>query len=150
MASRQLTHSLLQRPASTRWSRRAVLGRLGALLASIATAAGCDRQPDDDTWAVLVSAGIVPDGVAAIELGRLYRKLHPDEGSARELQDALAGARVPTTAEGWRRHLASAVAADLTDAHCLELDGWMMTVTEARLLAVASLAEWDRVLPGRR
>ena len=135
---------------SATWSRRAVLGRLGALLASIVTAAGCDRHPDDDAWSVLVSAGIVPDDAAAIELGRLYRKLHPDEGSARDLQGALAGALVPTTVEGWRRHLASAVAADLSGARCLELDGWTMTVTEARLLAVASLAERDRILPGRR
>jgi hypothetical protein len=127
-------------PGSAAWSRRAVFGRLGALLASIATGAGCDRHRDDESWSVLVSAGIVPEDAAAIELGRLYRKLHREERSARDLHAALAGALVPTTAEDWRRHLTSAVAADLASAHCLELDGWMMTVTEARLLAVASLA----------
>jgi hypothetical protein len=131
-------------------SRRAVLGRLGGLLASIATAAGCDRRPDDDAWSALVSTGVVPDDVAAIELGRLYRELHPEEGSARDLQAALAGTLAPTTPEGWRRHLASAMAADLESAYCLELDGWVMTVTEARLLAVASLAARNGSRPGRR
>ena len=113
---------------------------LGSSCALFAACARDDRSAEVETsLRELRGSGLVPQTAAAVRLGRLYRDRHPGEGSANELCRELAGERTPTTAEEWRRLAAQSLARDRELRREVELDGWIVTPTEARLLAVASL-----------
>ena len=133
--------------SSTSWSRRE-LSRLlvgagaACALASPVLLAGCTRahEPVDERAVdALFAAGIVPRHRAATRLGRLYRRRHTDESTISALCTALAGGAPPATADAWRALASRRHALDVENGRSTELDGWTMTPTEARLLALASL-----------
>jgi hypothetical protein len=132
------------------WSRRELLCQgAAASLAVAATAAGCARRDGDGgeisaaSRSALWNAGIVPEGNAAIQLGRRYRHRHPDQHSIGDLCRALGGDPLPVEPGQWRRAAERALRGDLEAGRSIELDGWVVTLTEARLLGLASFGPAD-------
>jgi hypothetical protein len=120
------------------------LRQLAAAILAPATVAGCARREADRardaSREALRRSGIVPEGGDASRLGRLYLRQHRGDSGLADLDRALGGgAAPPATPEQWRQRLALGLRGDLEAGRCVELDGWALTLTEARLLALASL-----------
>jgi hypothetical protein len=79
-----------------------------------------------------------PDSAAAI--GRGYLCLCPEEADLHGLlARLLPDAEPPLAREDLRRALAARQAADFGSGRTLLLDGWVLSLTEARLCAAAAL-----------
>lgn len=79
-----------------------------------------------------------PDSAAAI--GRAYLHIHPEEADPQRLLARLLPDAEPLLArEDLRRALAARQAADFAGGRTLRLDGWVLSLTEARLCAAAAL-----------
>ena len=88
--------------------------------------------------------GIFADPNGATAVGRYYLRSHPEEASAAWLSRALFGAESvqeagPDGLELLRERVRTGRAQDFRDGDVVILDGWAVTRTEARLLALASI-----------
>lgn len=85
------------------------------------------------------------DGVASIDaLGRRYRAARPEENSRAALIRALH-AGLDAQAALTRERLDERIRADFAQGRTIQLNGWIVSVTEARQCALYSL----RHTPGR-
>lgn len=120
-----------------------------AALGSVATLTGlgaCGPDPDDATDPALVALARpdVIDVLGAEEaraIGTRYRQLVPAERDARALRSAIHG-RHPLLVRLFgtpRVAPAELVRRDFVDGRTIEVDGWLLSVTEARQCALFSL-----------
>jgi len=130
------------RPTAGRPSRRAVLAALlgGGAVVATGTAyvaiSGGDDGPDTDA----APAEVPPDDALAA-LGRRYLRDHPDEADAAVLLAALPalGGAVPDDPTTQLAVLRDQVAADYESGAVVEVDGWILALTEARAAALYAL-----------
>lgn len=126
-------------------TRRDLLRGAGALGAGLAAPAIAALLAEPVALPVgLRRSGLVPRDDAARALGRRYLARRPGEATPAWLWQRLAGEPLEAgpplawSAADWRRRVVRAQREDRAAGRCLELDGWLVTVTEARLLALAS------------
>ncbi len=131
--------------ADRRVTRRAVL--VGGLTSALAAAAGvavwrdadeesAHREPDTEA----PDADELVDLVAPI--GLAYRRLVPDEDDATRLEDLLptmAGLDAASALEALPA-LAVEIEADFAEGRTIDVDGWVLSRTEARAAALISLS----------
>ncbi len=93
-------------------------------------------------------AGLLADGGSARHIGRLYLQQAPWERDvralARRIVDSLPGrpgALDRVGDAGARRLIEQRIRQDFADGLTTSVDGWVLSVTEARLYAVTALAE---------
>lgn len=107
-----------------------------AVASSVIASAAPDRLP---LQAALLGVLSHPDG--ARNIGARYLSLVPAEGDERHLVNLLAkGAPGLMARDEARALLQNAVREDFDQGRTVELNGWVISRTEARLCALASLA----------
>ena len=93
---------------------------------------------------------LVPDMAAAGRFGQSYLTAHPVERDFQQLADSVLGSlRLPTTAEAVDSNPKPVLIArarqvvidDYVAGRVVEIDGWVLSITEARLYALAALAD---------
>jgi len=106
-----------------------------------------DVAPAPLTRAATRLARLFPRGQSAHRIGRLYLRQAPSEDDAPALVHLIvASLSVPLDAlhrldDGAMRELIERrVRQDFADGRTASVDGWVLSVTEARLCAVAALA----------
>lgn len=114
----------------------------GLSVVTILSSAGALVKERDtlERWLRRVSSQ-TPEAAA---LGRRYLYLHPTEGSAAKLAQVLFGMTLQlgidgTTLEGAKRRIRSGRKRDYEDGNLVVLEGWSVTRTEARLLALLTI-----------
>lgn len=114
----------------------------GLSVVTILSSAGALVKERDtlERWLRRVSSQ-TPEAAA---LGRRYLYLHPTEGSAAKLAQVLFGMTLHlgidgTTLEGAKRRIRSGRKRDYEDGNLVVLEGWSVTRTEARLLALLTI-----------
>lgn len=128
------------RPVITR--RQLLLGAL-VPIASSWTALHWRHSEADDGVAALLRA-LFPEPRAAAGMGALYLQSRPEERSIKWLAQTLLGSPAfPRTNRHGRERLTARLRADrerdFVNADLVVLEGWVITRTEARLLALLSL-----------
>ena len=128
-----------------RKDRRRLLGIIAAtggaaLMSSISAQVGRERL---SLKAALLGVLSDPQGVG--DIGRAYLNLFPSEANARQLVSLIVerhpGAFGPAVSlEEARALLQQAVREDFHEEKTVELNGWVVSRTEARLCALACLA----------
>jgi hypothetical protein len=124
-------------------TRRRLLMQALALLPLSACVSSVDRALGTNTvrgW----TRSLFPDPQAATMAGRLYLARWPEEESASWLAHVLFGTQLSRQVNGgsedrlWQ-HVRSACDRDFCTDDLVTLNGWVVTRTEARLLALLSL-----------
>lgn len=132
-------------------ARRNVLVSLAAMLAgvmlpSLGLAAG---QVSGSQIGGLLNI-LVPDLAAAGRLGRSYLSAHPAELDSQRLADGVLGPlRLPAAADAIDSTPETVLIArarrvvvdDYVAGRVVDIDGWVLSITEARLYALAALAD---------
>jgi hypothetical protein len=121
--------------------RREFIGMAAAGAASVvwtATVGATDLNPLD-VLATPHVLGVLRDRQLVHELGQQYRSITPHEDSERALTEAIMGdldaeAGIPLDARIVQR-----VAADFSAGLTVTLNGWVLSITEARQCALFSL-----------
>lgn len=134
----------------TDMTRRDLVASLAAMIAGLLLpgASAADQTADD--WPSGWLDAVVPDLAAAGRLGRAYLAAHPDEREPRRLVVELLGSlglskerhavdSVP--AARWSTRAREVVTEDYLAGRVVPVDGWVLSVTEARLYALAALAD---------
>jgi hypothetical protein len=121
--------------ASAPWLALVALGRPWQVQAA--------RGPVLETPARMALAKLLPDTDSAIVVGREYLRRHPDERDLERVRSALSAvlggpfeALAPTVLRQRVRHR---VHQDFAENQVTLVDGWILSVTEARLCALAAL-----------
>ncbi len=83
--------------------------------------------------------GVLGSVEAVCDIGRCYRALVPDEDDAGVLTRALAPSPTDATADDVERWMAGRVRQDFAEGHTVTVQGWILSVTEARQCALYSL-----------
>src|SRR3982750_2906425 len=73
-------------------------------------------------------------------LGARYRALFPDENSARALNTAISASRSALHLPGLHKSIDNVVRDDFAAGRTVLVDGWVLSLTEARQCALFSLA----------
>lgn len=127
---------------STELTRRSVL--IGTLAAAAAVAGGGgwlirERRRAGRLAAARALAAEL--GLAATDpgLGRAYLELHPSEADPERLSSLLFGDRGEADPETLKGVLAERIGLDWIELETVQLDGWIVSRTEGRLLALATL-----------
>jgi hypothetical protein len=128
------------------FTRRTFLAGLAAGIVGAAIGLRLYWSGGGATRDALRLAGVLrhPDG--AVLLGRLYLAGHPQEADAARLSTLIAAALDPAltpvssaTDEALRAGLEEKIRTDFTSGEMVAVDGWLLSVTEARLCALVSL-----------
>ncbi len=123
-------------------SRRAVLAALLGGGAVVATGAAYVVLSGNDDAADTAAAPteVAPDDALAA-VGRRYLRDHPDEADVAVLLDALPalGDAAPADPTTQLAVLRDQVAADYESGDVVEVDGWILALTEARAAALYAL-----------
>lgn len=101
-----------------------------------------NRPPDRATLARPVFLDIVNDPDEVRSIGAAFRSAHPEEGSAGALMYRLAseiGGVARPSSRDIQQRLARSVQADFARGRTIQLEGWILSVTEARQCALYSL-----------
>jgi len=118
--------------SSDRFTRRRFLRLVGG---AIATGAGVVVVPDllraTPIWAALPKP---EDGIQ--QIGRAYLRLRPREAHVRVLRRKLVAAGIGGDGRAQLSAAASRIADDFAAGRTVTLDGWVLSVTEARLAAL--------------
>ncbi len=121
--------------------RRRFVSGVSASLATIALGAGCGDEGRPDS--VGAPALLAAFGDAAVrQLGRLYLAQAPAERTVEALQRSVARAMRQARAHWWSPTpgIDQLIASDFENGRTLFVDGWMLSVNEARQCAIAALA----------
>jgi hypothetical protein len=125
----------------------AVLAGVGLVTLPACTALGA-ADPAASTHAALRLARLFARAESARRIGRVYLRQVPAEREAavlvRFLADALtvsASALARLDDDAARRLVVRCVQADFAAGRTASLDGWVLSVTEARLYALTALVE---------
>jgi hypothetical protein len=121
--------------------RRSFLRLAGATTFAIATA-GCGQPPGLDARSLAQPELLAVLGVEGVRvIGAHYRDRHPDERDVTALRDAILAARPLSTrllgAAG--PSMSDLVRGDFAHGRTVIVDGWILSVTEARQCALFSL-----------
>lgn len=122
--------------------RRRFLSLGAAVSLSVATPAVW-AWPDSSVEPEALARPVLPPGLGGParirDLGRRYRAARPDENGRNALKEALRrdlNSEPPGAAPD---RLEAQVQADFADGRTVQLDGWILSVTEARQCALFSL-----------
>lgn len=110
-----------------------------AVVVGLGLKLGLDRGDPQTTG----GAGPSPDAAAdaaAEAVGRRYLEETPAESTEAELQAALPGELADVQPGEETARLAAAVQADFDQGRTVELDGWLLSVTECRVAALSVVA----------
>lgn len=121
--------------------RREVLRGMGATAGALALAqaGGCgDKGSRDRVDTQLVA--LIPDPRAARALGEEYRRLVPEEDDRARLVELIVGDHGPKLAgPGAGASIRGLIQEDFGAGRVVHVHGWIVSRTEARLAALASL-----------
>ena len=129
-------------------SRRVFLARLLAGAGCLLVARGDSRGPDRGATPEALAARIVslvPDRRQAAVLGRAYLREAPAEASVAGLVAAISTGCVPDfgshagSEAGLRRALSARIRRDYAERRVVDVRGWLLSPTEARICALATL-----------
>jgi hypothetical protein len=114
----------------------------GAVAPLTSTACGSDADAASDAAALAqpeLLALVGPEQVR--EIGSQYRRIVPAEHDAESLRAGILAARPWTSRLGWapRVPIADLVRGDFAAGRTVVVDGWVLSVTEARQCALFSL-----------
>jgi hypothetical protein len=73
---------------------------------------------------------------SAAHVGRAFLALHPEERNRARLEELTAVALAARDAHGWRAWLTHRRRAELRDEQVVEIDGWVLALSEVRLCAL--------------
>jgi len=109
----------------------------GAMLLPLATGS-CDVTPIDPRLAVPHSLLPVCSPATMVDIGSRYRKMTPSENDAalliRLLRDSLDGGEASLD-----RQILNRITRDYREGKLVEINGWMLALTETRQCALYSL-----------
>ena len=121
--------------------RRHFLRLAGATAVALA-GTDCTRGSDYDSTSMARPALLDALSAPAVRaIGNRYRALNRDEAESKTLQSAIRGARPLTTRlfGAPPASLESLVKADFENGRTIVIDGWVLSLTEARQCALYSL-----------
>jgi len=75
------------------------------------------------------------------DIGRRYREMAPDENNARFLAEAILAPQPGTVSAALSARLERQVAQDFAGGRTVNVNGWILSVTEARQCALFSLQQ---------
>ena len=81
---------------------------------------------------------ILKDKTALLQIGLGYRQRNPRENNARRLRQEIEHA-LPTRSGNFKQSLQKAISTDFECGKTLQINGWILSVTEARQCALYSL-----------
>ncbi|MFL5613010.1 MAG: twin-arginine translocation signal domain-containing protein [Gemmatimonadaceae bacterium] len=122
--------------------RRQFLRFLGAIAVGVASA-GCKPGAEYDVQSLARPDILSTLGVAEVRnIGERYRALHRSEADTSAIRNAFLGSRPLAARLGFTNPpIATLVQDDFAHGRTVVLDGWILSVTEARQCALlASLA----------
>lgn len=114
----------------------------GTTLVLVPPHGGLVLHPPDAAAPHPLSA-VLPRTPSAQVVGREYLRLRPEEADASRLLDLVAASLRPSPGPAPARlgaAVARQVASDFAEERVVRLQGWVVSVTEARLCAAATLA----------
>lgn len=120
--------------------RRQFLRYVGATAVGVATV-GCKSGPEYDVTSLAQPELLATLGIGEIRnIGQRYRALHRSEGDATAIRNAILGSRPLAARLGViTAPVATLVHADFVHGRTVVLDGWILSVTEARQCALLSV-----------
>jgi hypothetical protein len=131
---------------SLRVSRRTVLAGLAAGIVGAAIGLRLYWPGSDVTREARRLAGMLRNPDSAARLGRLYLDERPREADATLLVTLIGAARgpalppaSPSADEALRADLEERIRNDFIYGNTVAVDGWLLSLTEARLCALVSL-----------
>jgi hypothetical protein len=131
---------------SLRVSRRTVLAALAAGIFGAAVGLRLYWPGGNVTREARRFAGMLRHPDSAAWLGRLYLEVNPREADMAQLVRLIGAARgpalppaSPTTDEALRADLDERIRNDFIYGNMVAVDGWLLSLTEARLCALVSL-----------
>ena len=137
-------------PADEGLTRRAALALLGGGAAAVLVGGTVvlRSRDDDDAPAAPSTPDPLPDAASRLEgialVGARYRELVPEEDDEAALLSALGmPAELPDTPGALEAELGAQrdrIRADFSEGEVVTIDGWTLSVTEARLSALVSLS----------
>ena len=121
--------------------RRRFVSGVGSGLAMIALGVGCDAEGRPAPVGAPLLAGALGDAMVR-QLGRAYLAQTPAEQTVDALQRSVARAMRRAQAHWWSPtpSLERLIVSDFEQGHTIFVDGWMLSVNEARQCALATLA----------
>lgn len=81
-------------------------------------------------------AEIFSSRASARRVGRAFLALHPEEDSRGRLAELTAAGLAARDSHAWRAWLARRRREELRDEQVVEIDGWVLALSEARLCAL--------------
>ena len=120
-------------------TRRQFLRYLGTTALGVA-ATGCKPGPAYDVGSLAQPDVLATLGIAEVRnIGQRYRALHPSEASVNAIREAILGARPLAARLGLiNPPVANLVHDDFEHGRTVALDGWILSVTEARQCAIVA------------
>ena len=109
-----------------------------AAILSLPVDLSCTRKYAN-TWAQPLFISHLVDLKTIIAIGQSYRKMVPDEDSRLVLYIRLKGHNEWEDEEGLRAALDSVVVTDFLSERTVTVNGWILSVTEARQCALFSI-----------
>jgi len=100
---------------------------LGALILKLDYSTDLSEKPE--------LLGLLKDEKSVLEIGEAYRKQYVDEDNAFVLRDILKDSVEVHSKEGVTRRIAM----DFEEGHTVQVNGWILSITEARQCALYSL-----------
>ncbi|HEY2377889.1 MAG TPA: hypothetical protein VGH98_18090 [Gemmatimonadaceae bacterium] len=118
-------------------ARRQFLRYLGATALGVA-ATGCKLGSEYDVRSLAQPEVLATLGVAEVRnIGQRYRTLNPSEASVNAIREAILGSRPLAARLGLiNPPVAALVRGDFEHGRTVALDGWILSVTEARQCAL--------------
>lgn len=139
---------------SLRVSRRTVLAALAAGIVGAAIGVRLYWPGGSVTRDARRFAAILRHPESAAWLGRYYLEVNPREADAALLVTLIGAARgpalppaSPTTGKALRESLEARIRNDFIFGNTVAVDGWLLSITEARLCALVSLLQ--DAIPGK-
>lgn len=103
---------------------------------------GCNRRAD--AWSQPLTFSHIADADTIRLAGDTYRKMYPAENNEeklRQLLSANSGLPAKPADEIIRKKIAATVQNDFRDGKLLAINGWVLSLTEARQCALFSMLE---------
>ncbi len=101
---------------------------------------GCGDMKYEGAMARPMALSNIWDARTMAEMGELYKKRYPGENTVQKLVGLLSEG-APIEKNGLSETLTSRIEEDFRTGRTLTLDGWILSVTEARQCALFSLAQ---------
>jgi hypothetical protein len=126
---------------STGFTRRSFLGTVLATVAGALSGWSCTRTPQQAILTGDTLQALLPHRDSAVRLGRHYLAAIPQEADAPRLRTLLAGALgdAQTATGALHERVHQAIRADFAAGRVVDVNGWLLSQTEARLCALLSL-----------